>query len=154
MDVSNSKQIIRDLVTKYAKSNEADYDKKGIFNDFVKPFFESLGWKFQTDVIKPETISENSADYAFQIDNVPRFYLSVIPLSKSIDDREQILSLTIFAYNKGVTWAILTNFKELRIYNVESPGTTPASMQFYSFTSLEYITKFERLLDLTKNNFH
>lgn len=148
-----SKAIIQKLVTKFDSINNKDYDKQKVFQEFIKPLFESLGWNFQTDISIPKSISENKADYAFKIDNVSRFYLSVIPPSKSINDLEQIRSLTTFAFNKGVTWAILTNFKELRIYNVESPGTTPASMQHYSFTSSEYITKFENLQDLTKHQF-
>jgi hypothetical protein len=148
-----SKQNIEKLISKFLKTNENDFDKKKIFEEFIMPLFEFLGWDFQTDVIKPESVSENKAGYAFQIEEVTRFYLSVIPPSKSINDLKEIHALTTFAFNKGVTWAILTNFKELRVYNVESPGTTPGSMQHYSFTSSEYITKFEDLQDLTKHQF-
>ena len=152
--MEQTKTVIGGLVSKLSTINEENYDKSRTFEEFTRPFFETLGWDFQTDVKEPEdSTTENKADYAFQIDGVSRFYLSVVPPSKSLEDRKQILPLTGFAYNKGVTWAILTNFKETRVYNTEAPGTSPRAMQHYSFSSSEYISKFEELLNLTKKQF-
>ena len=153
MDIKASRNTIENLHAKLATIDEDDYDKNKTFDEFIKPLFEALGWDFQTDVKIPDSITENKADYAFQIDGVSRFYLNVLPPSASLEDRKQILSLTTFAYNKGVTWAIQTNFKELRVYNTEAPGTTPASMQHHAFSASEYVSKFDKLLDLTKKQF-
>ena len=153
MDIQKTRTIIDGLASKLVTINEEDYDKSRTFEEFARPFFETLGWDFETDVKKPDSITEHKADYAFQIDGVSRFYLSVVPPSKSLEDRKQILPLTGFAYNKGVTWAILTNFKETRVYNTEAPGTSPGAMQHYSFSFSEYISKFEDLLNLTKKQF-
>ena len=153
MDIGKTKTVIGGLVSKLSTIDEEDYDKSRTFEEFTKPFFETLGWDFQTDVKEPKPSTKNKADYAFQIDGVSRFYLSVVPPSKSLEDRKQILPLTTFAYNKGVTWAILTNFKETRVYNTEAPGTSPGAMQHYSFSFSEYISKFEELLNLTKKQF-
>jgi type I restriction-modification system DNA methylase subunit len=153
LDIEKAKKTIKKLIEKFDTINDADYDKQKTFDELIKPLFKELGWDFQEDVTKPQSISGNKADYAFKINNVSRFYLSIIPPSKSINDLDIIQSLTTFTFNKGVTWAILTNFKELRVYNVEAPGTTPASMQHHTFSSSEYITKFEDMLDLTKHQF-
>ena len=152
MNISESKKIIQDLVIKSQKG-EQNYDKKQTISEFIRPLFEALGWDFQTDV--KETLESTAADMAFKIEGVSRFYLKVFPFGTSIEaSRKEIENLTSLAYNKAVTWAIATNFKQLRVYNSEAPGTTLASMQHHSFDEeSEYITKFENLGDLTKKQF-
>ena len=51
MDVSEIKENIQALVTKLDTIEEDDYDGKKLHNEFIKPFFETLGWDFQTDVL-------------------------------------------------------------------------------------------------------
>ncbi len=151
MVISNLKNNIQKLVDKLDSIDET-YDDKNTSRDFIHPFFEELGWDFKTDVKQDK--SENSPGSAFQIDNVTRFYLKEFPITSSLESsKEDILSLMSYAYNKGVTWAIATNFKETRVYNTESTGRTLASMQHQTFLASEYIEKFEYLLDLTKKQF-
>ncbi len=146
--MSNLKNNIQKLVDKLDSIDEK-YDDKNTSLDFIHPFFEELGWDFKTDVK-----SEKSPGTAFQIDKVTRFYLKEFPLNSSLESfKEDILTLLSYAYNKGVTWAVVTNFKETRVYNAESTGKTLASMQHYSFLASEYIEKFEHLSDLTKKQF-
>ena len=146
--MSDLKNSIQKLVDKLDSIDEK-YDDKNTSLDFIHPFFEELGWDFKTDVK-----SESSQGTGFQIDKVTRFYLKEFPLNSSLESfKEDILALLSYAYNKGVTWAIVTNFKETRVYNSESTGKTLASMQHYSFLASEYIEKFEYLSDLTKKQF-
>ena len=71
-----TKKILENLLFKF-KSIE-DYDKQKTFEEFIKPLFEVLEWDFDVDVIKLTDESEHEVDYAFQINNVTRFYLSII----------------------------------------------------------------------------
>ncbi|MDC0169010.1 hypothetical protein OAI77_05180, partial [Candidatus Nitrosopelagicus sp.] len=119
MNFVESKKIIQDLYSK-SQSVSGDFDKKSTQIQLIQPFFEALGWDFQTDV--KTLIDDNIADKAFKIDGVTRFYLKVLPHGTSIESsRKSIESLTSYAYNKGVTWAVATNFKEMRVYNTEAP---------------------------------
>ena len=130
MSVSNLKNNIQKLVTKLDSIDEK-YDDENTSLDFVHPFFEELGWDFKTDVKSDK--SEKLPGIAFQIDGVTRFYLKEFPLNSSLESfKEEITTLVSFAYNKGVTWAVVTNFKEIRVYNTESTGRTLASMQHFS----------------------
>ena len=53
-----------------------------------------------------------------------------------------------------MTWAVATNFKEMRVYNTEAPGSSLAAMQHYSFDESDYVKKFDDYLsDLTKHQF-
>ena len=58
MDIGKTKTVIDGLVSKLSTINEGDYDKSRTFEEFTKPFFETLGWDFQTDVKKPDSITE------------------------------------------------------------------------------------------------
>ena len=152
MKFLETKKIIQDLVSK-SESHTMQYDENSMKTTFIQPFFEALGWDFQTDVKDP--IDDTAADKIFQIDGVTRFYLKILPYDASIESfRKQIESLVGLAYNKGVTWAIATNFKEMRVYNTEAPGSSLAAMQHFSFTESEYVAKFDDYLsDLTKHQF-
>ena len=151
MSVSNLKNNIQKLVYKLDSINEK-YDEKNTSLDFIHPFFEELGWDFKTDVKSDK--SGNSPGTAFQIDGVTRFYLKEFPLNLPLESfKDEITSLISFAFNKGVTWAVVTNFKEIRVYNTESTGRTLASMQHFSLSASEYVEKFKKLSDLTKKQF-
>jgi len=152
LNIAETKKIIQDLYSK-SQSISDDFDKKSTSIHLIQPFFEALGWDFQTDV--KTLIDDNIADKAFKIDGVTRFYLKVLPHGTSIESsRKSIESLTSYAYNKGVTWAVATNFKEMRVYNTEAPGSSLASMQHYSFNESDYVKKFDDYLsDLTKHQF-
>jgi hypothetical protein len=148
LDIKNKIEKLVNQLGVHSKENnlEATHSK------FIQPFFESLGWNFNTDV-KSENF-ENSTINAFQIDNVTRFYLKEFSADSSLELlKDEILSCISYAYNKGVTWAIITNFKETRVYNTESTGRTLASMQHYSFLASEYVENFKNLSDLTKKQF-
>ena len=150
MSISNIKNNIQNLVDKLDSADEK-YDDKSTTN-FIHSFFDELGWDFKTDVKSYK--SENSSGSAFQIDGVTRFYLKEFPLSSSLESfKDEIVSSVSYAYNKGVTWVIVTNFKELRVYNTESTGRTLASMQHFSLLASEYVEKFKYLSDLSKKQF-
>ena len=143
MDVEQIKNTIRVLVEQ-SESVSKENDNEMQSSQFTRPFFESLGWDFNTDV-KSENF-EDSEIKAFQIDSVTRFYLKEFPMTSSFESlTKEIKSAVSFAYNKGVTWAVITNFKETRVYNTESTGRTLGAMQHYSFLSSEYIEKFQKL---------
>ena len=140
-------KLVNQLDAHSKESNLQDTSSK-----FIQPFFESLGWDFNTDV-KSENF-ENSTIKAFQIDNVTRFYLKEFPLSSSLESlNEEIKSCASYGFNKGVTWVVVTNFKETKVYNTESTGRTLASMQYHKILASEYIENFKNLSDLTKKQF-
>ena len=73
-----------------------------------------------------------------------RFYLKEFPLNSSLESlKKEVTSCVSYGFNKAVTWVIVTNFKETKVYNTESTGKTLASMQHYSFLASEYIENFK-----------
>ena len=128
--ISEVKEIVQKLESKLKSAKTSEYGKKETFEEFVKPLFESLGWDFATDVSKEESVSQNKADYGFKINDVTRFYLTTVPLDQSLENRELIIPLTTFAFNRGVTWGVLTNFRKIRLYLSEARGSF-LQMQFF-----------------------
>ena len=150
--VSEVKEIVQKLESKLKSAKTSEYGKKETFEEFVKPLFESLGWDFATDVSKEESVSQNKADYGFKINDVTRFYLTTVPLDQSLEDRKLIIPLTTFAFNRGLTWGVLTNFRKTRLFMSEARGRSPAHMQFFELSSEEFLSKFEKLSYLTKKS--
>lgn len=148
-DSNSIKKRIEELVT---NSKVIDKNNEKLSSTIlIQKLFEVMGWKYDTDV-RIENF-ENTTVKAFQIDNVTRFYLKEFTTDSLETVTNDIKSVVSYAYNRGVTWAVISNFNEMRIYNTESQGKTLASMLYYSFTSLEYIEKFEKVSDLSKKQF-
>jgi type I restriction-modification system DNA methylase subunit len=115
---------------------------------FIQPLFDALGWNFtDTDEVSPEDNTSNGrVDYAFKLHGVSQFYIEAKPFKEDINDAKHIKQAVSYAYNKGVTWAVLTNFQSLRVFNAQK--TEP----FISLDCNQYETDFERLWLLSKES--
>lgn len=116
-------QQIEKLVAKYQSLTQRErrnYNEANTKNVFVQPLFEALSWDFSdiNQVEADKTITKGRVDYIFKVNRVSKFCLEVKSLRDQLTDdhREQAIS---YAYNKGVTWAVLTNFDRLQVFNAE-----------------------------------
>ena len=55
-----------------------------------------------------------------------------------------------YAWTKGVTWALLSDFEGLRVFNAEWKEDNPLRAQFIEFSVDTYLTDFERLWWLSR----
>lgn len=115
---------------------------------FVQPLFRSLGWDFDdVDEVTPEeNVSKGRVDYAFKIKGVSRFYLETKHLKADLNNTEFIKQAVTYAYNKGVTWAGLTSFDHLRLFNAQS------GQPFLNLTCQDYSDDFDRLWLLSRES--
>ena len=153
----NVKKSLEILLEKASSiKNPKEFNKDKTFQEFVRPLFEILGWKFNQKE-NPEIIpifkeSKNKADFAFKINDLTKFFLAIAPFDSNIDDRKWIIPATTFAFNKGVTWVVLTNFKKFKVLNSEVKGKTPHQMQFFEISYNDLILKYDRLSYLSKKS--
>jgi type I restriction-modification system DNA methylase subunit len=107
-----------------------------------------LGWDiFDTDEVSPEEkASKGRVDCAFKLNRVSRFYLEIKPLKASLANPNYIKQIVTYAYSKGVTWAALTNFQELRLFNAQ------ANKAFITLSFRDYLTDFDRLWLLSRES--
>lgn len=148
------RQQIEKLVAKYqslTQRERKDYNEANTKNVFVQPLFEALGWNFAdiNQVEAEKTIVKGRVDYVFKINMVSKFCLEVKPLRDELTDdhRRQVIS---YAYNKGVTWAVLTNFDRLQVFNAERQTPDLNSILCLNLSYEDYVTYFDDLRLLSR----
>jgi type I restriction-modification system DNA methylase subunit len=151
-------ESINNLIKKYENTPKTiKFDEKKTFEEFIKPLFCFLGWDFSknsSEVISVNNVSKNKADYIFQIEDIQKFVLKIVPLEENIDDAKWIIPPATYAFNKGITWTIITNFKKIKVLNSEVKGKTPSKMQWFELDYNNFILKdYDRFAYLLKISF-
>jgi len=151
----NKKDSIQALGHNYQGLTEKEkksYNEANTVNAFIRPLFEALGWDFSNidEVEAEKTIVKGRVDYVFKVKKVSKFCVEVKSLRHDLtdQDREQAIS---YAYNKGLTWAILTNFGRTQVFNAEVK-TDLKSAQFLDLRCEDYLTEFEDLWLVSKES--
>ena len=116
MDKDIALQKIKALVDKYntvvKKGRLSKYNEEMTKKDFILPLFDALGWNTadSMEVSAEEKISKKRVDYGFRINGIPQFYLEAKSLKEDLDNPKFFEQAVSYAWHKGCTWAILTNF--------------------------------------------
>jgi len=122
---------IKELISKYEEIKRSGeikrYNEESTKKDFILPLFEALGWnvynrgKKNDSISAEETISKKRVDYGFRINGIPKFFLEAKSIKEeNIEDNYKYVSQAIdYAYNKACSWAILTNFETIAVYNAD-----------------------------------
>ena len=119
---------------------------------YILPLFRALGWDINNinEVSSEEKVSRGWVDFSFRIGNVPRFFLETKRASEDLNDPRWVRQAIDYAWTKTVTWALLSDFEGLRVFNAEWNETDPFQAQFFELNLDTYLTDFERLWWLSK----
>lgn len=127
MNKEQVKSEITRLIEKYNREKDKKYNEEATKNDFILPLFKILGWGVEdsNEVSKEENISGKRVDYGFRIDGIPKFFLEAKGLDEDLEGSRMVKGRQVtyaeqainYAYYKGCSWAILTNFKDVRVYD-------------------------------------
>lgn len=153
-----AKEEIRKLVEKCRELVVAeDFQKlteEETKKDFILPLFHVLNWNTQNskEVSAEETISKKRVDYGFRIDGIPKFFLETKSLRENleVEHAEQAIN---YSWLKSTTWAVLTNFLELKVYNAEWKAKSSIDKMFFELKWSEFLEKFDKLWLLSKDSF-
>jgi len=125
MTKEEARQEIARLVAKYQgltaptikKYTEADTRRV-----FIMPLFHALGWDVYSreEVAEEVKASAGRVDYVFKLHGVSQFYLEAKALRADLTKPEYVKQAITYAYNKGITWAVLTDFEGLLVYNAQT----------------------------------
>ena len=148
---------IAELVLKYQQLTPLEvnsYNEENTKNVFIQPLFEALGWDFH-DIhevtAEHPTGSRRRVDFAFRINGVSRFYVEAKPLRDRLDAHPEWLSRAVsYAYNKGIPWVVLTNFKDLWL--LPGDAEDPFHQGFVRIRADDFHSDFERLTWLSKDS--
>ncbi|MDP2830508.1 MAG: hypothetical protein Q8O21_00395, partial [bacterium] len=147
---------IQDLISKYEAvkvgGKIGKYTEEETKKDFIAPMFEALGWNVfnRNEVTAEEQISGNRVDYGFYLNGRIKFYLEAKPLKADLLREDYAKQAIRYSWNKGVTWAVLTDFEGLIVFNALSPEKSLAGKKYLSFSYEEYLTRFDELWRLSK----
>lgn len=144
--------LIHTYETRY-KPDESSYNERATGQGLIEPLLDKLGWNTRNlDEVYPEYYIRGSGrvDYVLKLNKTPVIYLEIKKLGESLDGvrggksyEDQAMD---YAWKKRATWAVLTNFKELRLYNAKE------RLPIFKISYQEYISKFEGTLRyLTKD---
>jgi len=147
-----ARQQIAKLVDQYQSLDERKiktFTEADTRRVFIMPLFHALGW----DVYSREEVAEEvkaaigRVDYVFRLHGVSQFYLEAKPLRADLTKSEYIKQAITYAYNKGITWAVLTDFERLQVYNAQT------GRLFINLSYDNYLTDFDDLWLLSKESF-
>ncbi|MDP3043099.1 MAG: N-6 DNA methylase [bacterium] len=147
---------IQDLISKYEAvkvgGKIGKYTEEETKKDFIAPMFEALGWNVfdRNEVTAEEQISGDRVDYGFYLNGRIKFYLEAKSLKADLLREDYAKQAIRYSWNKGVTWAVLTDFEGLIVFNALSPEKSLAGKKYLSFSYEEYLTRFDELWRLSR----
>ncbi len=159
MDTETIKQEIRKLVEKYNKVVEekrvGKYNEEMTKKDFILPLFRALGWNTEdsNEVTAEEKISKKRVDYGFRINGIPKFFLEAKALKEDLDNPKFIEQAINYAWHKGCTWAVLTDFESVKIFNAEWKTSNPLQSHLKTIPYQEFLERFSELWLLSRESF-
>jgi len=146
-----ARQEIGRLVAKYQSLTPPaikKYTEADTRRIFIMPLFQALGW----DVYSREEVAEEvkasvgRVDYVFKLHGVSQFYLEAKALRADLTKPEYVKQAITYAYNKGITWAVLTDFEGLQVYNAQT------SRLFINLFYNNYLRDFDDLWLLSRES--
>jgi len=106
------------------------YDEAALRNDFLNPFWRSLGWDLENRLALPQSLREveletrvevggrkKRADYIFRTDGVERFVCEAKKPKQDLSSRDAY-QVQRYAFNLKVYIAVLTDFEQFQVFVV------------------------------------
>ncbi len=147
------KEQIQSLISKYqdiaSKGKLNQYNEEITKKDFILPMFRALGWD---EVFAEEKVSRGRVDYALKINGIPKLFVKSKALKVDLDKEEFAKQAINYAWHKGATWVILTNFKEIKVYNAKWKGTNPTQNLFFSTGMDQYVDESDKIWILSRDS--
>jgi len=155
-----AKQKIQELVDKYEVAKKAgtlaSYSEEETKKDFILPLFKVLGWNTEDkkEVSAEEYIkSSGRVDYGFYLNGRSKFYLEAKPLSTDLYKEKYANQAIRYSWNKSVTWAILTDFENIKVFNAQVVDKALMDKQLFDISYSEFLNRFDDLWLLSRKSF-
>lgn len=158
-----AKEEVKKLVDKYNRIVESGsikrYKEEDTKAEFIEPLFEALGWDVRNtenddEVVREEKISKGRVDYSFRINGIPKFFLEAKALKEDLDNIKFVEQAVNYSWHKGCTWAVLTDFEAIKIFNAEWKSANPLQAQFGQTLPCQlFLEKFDTLWLLSRESF-
>ena len=107
----------------------------------------------ESEVSAEETISSERVDYGFYLNDRIKFYLEAKRFNVDIHDEKFANQAIKYSFNKGATWAVLTNFETLIVFNAQDIEGKLSDKRFFEINCTEFLERFDQLNLLSKEAF-
>jgi adenine-specific DNA-methyltransferase len=151
---------LKSLIEKYEKVKKnlqiKKYTEEETKKDFILPLFKILGWNvFDKNEVSAEEqiVSSGRVDYGFYINTRVKFYLEAKPLKADLNIEEFAKQAIRYSFNKGVTWAVLTDFESIKVFNAQAISKYLGDKLYFEIPYYEYIKRLDQLLLLSRESF-
>ncbi|MCX6705437.1 MAG: hypothetical protein NT162_03850, partial [Candidatus Woesebacteria bacterium] len=155
----DAKIKIQELVEKYEKVKSSHsiskYTEEETKKDFIQPLFQALGWNTtdKNEVTAEQVLSAGRIDYGFYLNGRLKFNVEAKSLKTDLNREDYANQAVKYSWNKGATWAILTDFENLKVFNAQVIDRSLADKQFFDISYDKYIERFDQLWLLSKEAF-
>ena len=157
---------VLELVDRFELHRESylrsEYKEARVRAEFVDPFFEELGWDVQNrvgnaeaykDVIHEDTLKvegeSKAPDYCFRAGTTRKFYVEAKKPAENVKtNAEHAYQLRRYAWNAKLPLSLLTNFRELAVYDCRvepKKADSSAVARVLYFTADEYRTRWPEI---------
>jgi len=155
-----AKEEISMLVAKYNNELASDklkkYTEEDVKKGFILPLFEALGWHTtdRSEVSSEEYMkSSGRVDYGFYLNDQPKFYLEAKSTKANIHDEQWARQAIRYSWNKGVTWAVLTNFEHLIVFNTQDIKSSLHNKKLFDISYADFASDFDKIWMLSRESF-
>jgi len=159
MNKTKAEEKIKILIEKYENVKKANklrsYTEEETKNGFIIPLFEILGWDFSNkeEVSAEESVSAGRVDFGLYLNNRIKFYLETKKLSADLHNEDFANQAIRYSWNKGATWAVLTDFESIKVFNAQDIEKSLSDKLFFEIPYNGYIERFEQLWLLSREAF-
>jgi type I restriction-modification system DNA methylase subunit len=162
MDKNKAKQNLKEVLDKYNKYKNSDaLEHEANAEKIIEEIFEKvLGWESLEGYVKRKSQKSGKfPDYTFRLNGINKFFLEAKKINadlNSITFQKQAIG---YARSSSVSFAVLTNFVELRVYVVDREIDNSKNFdksQLFEPILIENCLnekEFERLWLLSKDSF-
>ncbi len=162
MNKEEAKKQIQALVDKYQRVKDSgkikSYNEAQTRNEFIEPLFEFLGWDMRNlttdnEITTEENVSGGRVDLAFSLNSISVMFLEAKAMKVDLDELKWAEQAINYSWNKGVTWAVLTDFESIKVFNAEIPLKNISQSLFIEIKCEDFISRFDQLWLLSKESF-
>ncbi len=150
-------QLIQKFEREKAAGTVYQYNESETKAGFIEPLLQAIGWNTQdrNEVGFETKVSAGRVDYSLKSQGAPRIYVEAKPLKADLAKPDIVTQAITYGYNtKAVKWVLLTDFQELRLFDVT---LKPSLRNLERGLRLElgytdYLERFDELWLLSKSS--
>src|SRR3989344_7955344 len=158
-----NQEKIKELVEQFqSASKNKDFineqNEEWVKWNYLELLFDALGWK-RSDIIKEQRILKGRADYLLKIGNEEVLVVEAKKVGVNLSEEEGRQAVS-YAYHRKIRFAVLTNFKEIKVYhalsNIKAIDNNLLKFEsggYFRFGFEQFIENFDKLLLLSKESF-